>query len=986
MKILRVKLENLNSLRGRHEVDLEDHRIAGAGLFAITGPTGAGKSTLLDAVTLALYGRAARYGAAPNPEDMMSRHCGDCMAEVSFRVPKGTFRAEWRLHVARGKAGGKIQPAKRFVYDSSGQALAQNVRETEAKIEELIGLDYQRFLRSAMLAQGDFAQFLKSGSNERAEVLERLTGTEIYSVLGRLAYTETVRRENELEVKEASIRHIQLLPEERRQRLSTDIPLAEEKLKQVTGVLEKVTQSLGKAANLTDALQNERIALHKKNVLQEEFTVAEEKLRLLSKHQQTISFHSEIGKLDAANHELLRIQTLLPQAKLEHLRATLKTRRSHEAYYRLLDQQIKGKADEIRTHDQEIKTAAERKRSADQWLQEHLADKDIPDRLADFVADLTTLKSLRNTSNREWTKIQNLMEKLNLIEAGEISRAADLDMPKVNEILQNFENALGDWQTKLAKDHKKATNDLDIREDHLNKARLIASFEQNRSGLKKGEPCPLCGAKTHPYTDGAEPSFPFQELERLVREAKDTCRDRQRQLDSLGQSQGDFQTHRQSLQSAVADTSNLVDHLQIELKNFNLDLLNIGKEDETRSTLERRSQDYKTHITEAETAERVQGIADAARTSLEKELIALQEKKVSLTNESLPELPSEETTSREIDVSPPDFPSVAAAEKEWNSVKSDLTSSGVTVRERNNEKRRVEARLSELQMEISGRLAGSIFTNIDQLRSARLDNAEANGIEKIKADLDSRQHTIEADLRAARASIQKWREDQAPEENAVPALKMEQVKFQNEYDQLIRVVNTWTNEINRDNENIRILTEGKQSAEADRQSLVLWQKLRGLIGSHDGRTFRRYAQGLSLGVLVHYANSHLSRLSDRYRMRRRMVDELELEIEDLHQAGAVRPMSSLSGGESFLASLALALGLSDIAGKNVRIESLFIDEGFGSLDSDTLDLAISALETLRQDNKTIGIISHVELLKERITAQIVVEKQSGGTSSIRITG
>ena len=96
-------------------------------------------------------------------------------------------------------------------------------------------------------------------------------------------------------------------------------------------------------------------------------------------------------------------------------------------------------------------------------------------------------------------------------------------------------------------------------------------------------------------------------------------------------------------------------------------------------------------------------------------------------------------------------------------------------------------------------------------------------------------------------------------------------------------------------------------------------------------------------------------------------------------------MASLSGGESFLASLALALGLSDIAGRKVRIESLFIDEGFGSLDSDTLDVAISALETLRQDSKTVGVISHVDLLKERIAAQILVEKQSGGTSMLRFS-
>ena len=222
MKILRVKLANLNSLRGSHEVDFGRDPLAGAGRFAITGPTGAGKSTLLDAITLALNGKAARYGATPSPEDMMSRHSGDCMAEVEFQVPRGTFRAEWQLHRARGKADAKVQAPKRFVYDSSNQPLTQNVRDTEELIEQLIGLDYPRFLRSALLAQGEFAQFLKARPDERAELLESLTGTSIYSALGTLAHTEAVRRENDLNARETAIQHIQLLPDEQRQKLIQD--------------------------------------------------------------------------------------------------------------------------------------------------------------------------------------------------------------------------------------------------------------------------------------------------------------------------------------------------------------------------------------------------------------------------------------------------------------------------------------------------------------------------------------------------------------------------------------------------------------------------------------------------------------------------------------------------------------------------------------------------------------------------------------------
>ena len=140
MKILRIALKNLNSLCGEHVVDLEEEPLASAGLFAITGATGAGKSTLLDAITLALYGRAARYGKEPNPGSMMSRHCGECSAEVTFSVLAGRYRAEWKLRRAGGKADGKLQPPQRYIYDSGEhdeQVLAQKIREADEMIEAL---------------------------------------------------------------------------------------------------------------------------------------------------------------------------------------------------------------------------------------------------------------------------------------------------------------------------------------------------------------------------------------------------------------------------------------------------------------------------------------------------------------------------------------------------------------------------------------------------------------------------------------------------------------------------------------------------------------------------------------------------------------------------------------------------------------------------------------------------------------------------------
>ncbi|WBA42191.1 AAA family ATPase [Hymenobacter canadensis] len=174
--------------------------------------------------------------------------------------------------------------------------------------------------------------------------------------------------------------------------------------------------------------------------------------------------------------------------------------------------------------------------------------------------------------------------------------------------------------------------------------------------------------------------------------------------------------------------------------------------------------------------------------------------------------------------------------------------------------------------------------------------------------------------------------------------------------------------------------------ETQQQEARRWRQLAELIGSADGKKFSEFAQGLTLARLVDLANRHLHRFSDRYRILRNPDQHLDLLIQDEYQAGAVRTMNSLSGGESFLVSLALALGLSELAGRKTQIDTLFIDEGFGTLDPDTLDIALSALEMLQGTGKTIGIISHVEALQERVSTQISVRKGAGGISSLQVLG
>ncbi len=153
--------------------------------------------------------------------------------------------------------------------------------------------------------------------------------------------------------------------------------------------------------------------------------------------------------------------------------------------------------------------------------------------------------------------------------------------------------------------------------------------------------------------------------------------------------------------------------------------------------------------------------------------------------------------------------------------------------------------------------------------------------------------------------------------------------------------------------------------------------LNALIGSADGAKFRRFAQGLTLANLVHLANTRLERLYGRYQLQCQQSDSLALEVLDTWQGDNARDVKTLSGGESFLISLALALALSDLVSSKTSIDSLFLDEGFGTLDNDTLEIALDALDNLNASGKMIGVISHVDALKERISVQIKVKKLSG---------
>ena len=186
-----------------------------------------------------------------------------------------------------------------------------------------------------------------------------------------------------------------------------------------------------------------------------------------------------------------------------------------------------------------------------------------------------------------------------------------------------------------------------------------------------------------------------------------------------------------------------------------------------------------------------------------------------------------------------------------------------------------------------------------------------------------------------------------------------------------------------DNHMVKLAHQERTAAvEAQRRECRRWNDLHDLIGSADGKKYRNFVQVLTFEIMIEHANRQLRRMTDRYLLLRNKEQPLELDVIDGYQAGEIRSTKNLSGGESFIVSLALALGLSQMASKTVRVDSLFLDEGFGTLDEDTLDTALDTLAGLHRDGKLIGVISHVAALKERIGTQIQVTPKTGGRSVV----
>ena len=576
MRIEHIRLHNLNSLVGTWEIDLTAPAYRDDNLYAITGPTGAGKTTILDAICLALYGRTPRLARInKSTNDIMSRHTGTCFAEATIAVHDRRYRCYWSQHRARRRADGELQNPKHEIADAtSGQLLASSLKTTAATIEQLTGMDYSRFTRAMLLAQGEFAAYLQATPDERAPLLEQITGTAIYSQLSIRAHENYKAARDTLSILQAETAGITLLTADETAALEAERDTARHEAATLATTQQQTAAALTWLADIA-RLRAEHSALRDQaaQLAAEAAAFAPERARLERANRA--------ATLDAAYTHLNTLRQ--QQHDDEHSLATLSAALPGQ-------QSVLAAADTALASAQAALAAARQQHDANQphWQTMRACDQRLADqqhtlceheqRVATTQADLSnaaarhsTLQQQHDDETRQLTACAAWLD----IHAADAALARDLDtitlrvqdlaaQQKQNDETaahtrdtlarhQKNERALAAAETacqktaahaaSLAAAHDRASKHLaqylagrSLRDYRADKDRLaaqlaaaqnIADLATRRAQLHDGEPCPLCGATEHPYTHGHTPQpdslrAQYDALNRYITEAE-TC-------------------------------------------------------------------------------------------------------------------------------------------------------------------------------------------------------------------------------------------------------------------------------------------------------------------------------------------------------------------------------------------------------------------------------------------------------------------------------
>jgi exonuclease SbcC len=970
MKILKVSISNLNSLQGKHVVEFGQEPLVSAGLFAITGPTGSGKTTILDAITLALFGKAARYGNEPSPEDVMTRGTTDCSAEVEFAVKKGVFTAQWSLSRARGKADGKVQPARRCVMSAKGKILADQVKEVNKTIEDLLGLDHDRFMRSVMLAQGQFAKFLTAKPDERAQLLESLTGSDIYSRLGAMAFEEAGKVEQGILAREEKIKAIVLLTDEEKSEIKAKNESLTEEKTALRKELEDLSALKAKILQLEKAEKEKALQAEKLESAEGDQALRAKEFKSLANHQDTIPFTALLTQLDGADETLVEARDGFSAAgeDLEVAKETLADAAGD--YQAAIKLGLKSAKEAIKAAEADKKQVEKQIGAISAWLESNKKDAQLASKLTQFSKLIAAKDNAKDSLEQAWGRwlvpVQPVMAQAGLKVPKDIHQ---LDADSLSRHILSVKEAAGEVQAAAqaaqASAKKSIAESLQARQVAL----LLQKYEQDRASLVAGEPCALCGSTHHPFAGKDLKASPLAKIDKNIEDAQGALAKADKAATAASTLMSAINSAAKQLESAHHQVVEKESECLKQLKAAGLE------EVDDADALQERADDYQTKKQELADAQSESKSADHAIASANKDLLEVQKREAS--GVVLPEgVKASAGSGDDLDMDD--------AEAAFDEALSDYKEASNYFTAASKSLKTAEATFKEVESALERKIEKSNFKNIKALREAHLSTKEVERITRAKEAIEKRLNEATLLMNQAEKQVAAFVKEGVPRGAAAEKVKGRHAELVQQLEAITEAfINNkalLTNDEANRKEQKRLLAEIQE----EMKDVEVWRKLRELIGSKDGAKFRKFAQSITLQILTNHANKHLGRLNDRYALLLQEGDSLELQIEDYYQAGIKRPLASLSGGESFLASLALALGLSDLAGRSVNIDTLFIDEGFGTLDPETLEVALTALETLRQGNKSVGVISHVGLLKERITTQVVVTKGASGHSTLKV--